>query len=182
MTSTPQTANFQWCSCNLGRQDGLLLPPPPPPPTPCLKYCINAASVCQQQCLRANWRPNMKGLSFVLLVLLVMLTTAEGEQRMQPFCETKTLLYKNYLHWQSHLLLLPWGQSFQLCDKYVLRKEDFIFSSGLIRFSLICHQEMIQRCSIGRVGTEDSADGSAMPKSILLDIMVVLEDIGKVQD
>lgn len=38
---------------------------------------------------------------------------------------------------------------------------------------------MIQICSTGLVGIEDSADGSAMLRSTLLVIMVVLEDTGK---
>lgn len=40
-------------------------------------------------------------------------------------------------------------------------------------------QGMIQRCSTGHVGTEDSADGSAMLRSTLLVITVALDDTGK---
>lgn len=38
---------------------------------------------------------------------------------------------------------------------------------------------MIQICNTGLVGIEDSADGSAMLRSILLVIMVALEGTGK---
>ncbi|KAM4727451.1 beta-defensin-like 2 [Anableps anableps] len=65
------------CDLLLGSAKGLYTGQTPPPS--CLKCCINAASVCQQQCLKANWQPNMKGLSLVLLVLLLMLATAAGE-------------------------------------------------------------------------------------------------------
>ncbi|CAJ1064062.1 hypothetical protein INR49_000605 [Xyrichtys novacula] len=47
-------------------------------PPPRWKCCINAASACPQQCLKAYWYPNMKGLSLVLLVLLLMFAVGEG--------------------------------------------------------------------------------------------------------
>lgn len=41
---------------------------------------------------------------------------------------------------------------------------------------------MIQKCSTGHVGIEDSADGSAMLRSTLLVITVALEDTGRPAD
>lgn len=38
---------------------------------------------------------------------------------------------------------------------------------------------MIQKCSTGHVGIEDSADGSAMLRSTSLVITVALEDTGR---
>lgn len=40
-------------------------------------------------------------------------------------------------------------------------------------------QKRNQRCSTGPVGIEDSADGSAMPRSISSVTMVALEDTGR---
>lgn len=42
----------------------------------------------------------------------------------------------------------------------------------------VLQQERTWRCSTGRVGTEDSAGGSVMPRSTSLGIMVALEDTG----
>lgn len=43
----------------------------------------------------------------------------------------------------------------------------------------INRQVMTQRCSIGHVGIEDSAGGSAMPRSTLLVIMGAPADTGR---
>lgn len=46
-------------------------------------------------------------------------------------------------------------------------------------FLCIFIQKRIQRCSTGPVGIEDSADGSAMPRSTSLVTMGALEDTGR---
>lgn len=65
------------CYCDLDRAGWT--------PPPWLKCCINAASACPQQCLRAYWYPDMKGLSLILLGLLLMLAVGEGKQWIQTF-------------------------------------------------------------------------------------------------
>lgn len=135
----------------------------------------------------------------VLLVLLLMLAVGEGKQRTHTFsCSVRSNQANRDMEKMLELRCAHTEPC--LCGSWekrnLIRKSELVSLTNVIAVNepVNSHQEdvdilvilfyndpqaMIQKCSTGHVGIEDSAGGSAMLRSTSLVITVALEDTGR---